>query len=171
MSNTTSTTHESDVEHGYRLIIDHAIGLHHGDPVPPRWVLPLRCRPSELQRRLDEWARGVAAKLEPVLATYFLVCRAYLIHPWSAHEVPAESILAIQPTAPSCLQSMAHDWRIIDPFARVCSRCGLHHEHHEASSWPWEIYSRSEDYEVGEEERRCGIPTTLTPPLLPRARD
>ena len=35
----------------------------------------------------------------------------------------------------------------------------------------WEIYSRSEDYEVGEEERICGIPTTLTPPLLPRARD
>jgi len=144
MSSTTSTL--SDRERGYRLIIDHAVGLRPGDPVPPRRVSPVRCRPSELQHRLNQWASAVAATLEPVPATYFLVCHAYPVSPLSDHELMAESILAIQPEAPSCLQSMTHNWRVVDPSTRVCSRCGLRHEHHEqASPWPWQIYGQSED--------------------------
>ena len=227
MSSATSTLPDED--RGYRLIIDHAVGLHPGDPVPPRNESPLRCRPSELQGRLEQWANTTAKKLAPVTATYWIICRAYPVHPRSDHELPAECTRAIRPKAPSCLRTMVHHWRVVDPSVRECTHCGLRHEYHEqASPRPWEIYGwsgdcdcdgggggtevgdeigyqnhiwrivstnkkdglltivlpgtsrthtltlddimKSSEEEVDEEERRCGIPTTLTPPLLPRAR-
>ena len=234
MSNTTSTLPSSttatlsDEERGYRLIVDRTVGLRCGDPVPPRSESPLRCRPSELQRRLDEWTSTTAAELAPLTATYWLVCHAHPVHPRSDHELPAECTVAIRPEAPSCLRTMVHHWRIVDPSVRECTHCGLRHEYHEPASswpWPWENYGwsgdcdcdcggggtrvgdeigyqdhiwritkinhkdgtltivlpgtsrtqtltladiwKSHEEDVGEEERICGIPTTLTPPLLP----
>ena len=228
----TTTTHESDEERGYRLVVDRTVGLRCGDPVPPRRESPLRCRPSELRDHLDQWASATAAELAPLTATYWIICRAYPVHPQSDHGLPAaECILAVHPKAPSCLRSMAHDWRYVDPSTHACARCGLRHKYHEPASsealWPWENYGwsggdldcdddgtkvgdeigyqdhiwritsvnkknglltivlpgtsrthtltlddimTSNEEDVGEEERRCGIPTTLTPPLLPRAR-
>ena len=157
----TTTTHKPDKERDYRLIIDRARGLRPGDPVPPRSVSPLRCRPPELRRRLDEWASATLKKLDPVMRTYWIVCRAYPVRPpWLSTERPAECTVTVQPEAPSCLRSMAHDWRIVDPSVHVCSRCGLRHEYHTraasgaaAAEWPWEQYGWSGDHEVGEEER------------------
>ena len=156
MSSTTSTL--PDEERDYRLIIDRARGLRRGDPVPPRSVSPLRCRPSELQRRLDEWAAVVAKTLQPAMKTYWLVCHAYPVHPRprTDHGLPAESILAIQPAAPSCLRAMAHDWRFVDPSTHECSRCGLRHSYHTQTASgaprPWEQYGWSGGSEVGEED-------------------
>jgi len=147
----------SDEERGYQLTADLAVGLRCTAmiPPPPR-ESPLRCRPSELQHRLDQWARTIAAELEPQTATYWLICRAYPVHPRPKFGFVAESILAIQPEAPSCLQSMAHDWRVVDPSVHECSRCGLRHEHHARLSsrapWPWENYGWSGgdcDYDDG----------------------
>ena len=137
MSSTTSTL--PDEERDYRLIIDRARGLRRGDPVPPRSVSPLRCRPSELRDHLDQWASATLKKLDPVMRTYWIVCRAYPVRPpWLSTERPAECTVTVQPEAPSCLRAMAHDWRIVDPSVHVCSRCGLRREDHEAtSSWPW----------------------------------
>ena len=224
-SSTTSTPPSStpDEERGYRLVVDRAVGLLRGDPVPPRSESPLRCRPSELQHRLDQWASAIAATLAPLTATYWIICRAYPVHPRSDHELPAECTLAIRPEAPSCLRSMVHHWRVVDPSVRECTHCGLRHEYHEqASPRPWENYGwsgdcdydddgggtevgdeigyqdhiwrivktnkkdglltivlpgtrrtrtltladimQSSEEEVDEEERRCGIPTTLPLP-------
>jgi len=142
----------SDEERGYRLVVDHPAGLRRGDPVPPRRVPPLRCRPSELQRRLDEWATATTAKLKPVLATYWIVCHAYPINPRTDHGLPTECICTVRPKAPSCLRSMAHDWRFVDPSTHECARCGLRHQDHaqadQGALWPWENYSWS-----GEGER------------------
>ena len=213
MSSTTSTLPDED--RGYRLIIDHAVGLHPGDPVPPRRESPLRCRPSELQGRLEQWASAVAAELAPLTATYWIICRAHPIHPRSDRKDygrPAECTRAIWPKAPPCLlRTMVHHWRTVNPSVQVCTYCGLRHEHlKQASPRPWENYGgtevgdvigyqnhiwriinndkknglltivlpgasrvrtltladimQSREEEVDEEERRCGIPTTLPLP-------
>ena len=170
MSSTTTTL--SNEEPGYQLTADLAVGLRCTAliPPPPR-ESPLRCRPSELQHHLDQWARAIAAELEPQTATYWLICRAYPVRPQPKFRFVAERVLAIQPDIPSCLRSMVHNWRVVDPSTRECSRCGLRHEYHARLSarapWPWEKYGWSGGSEVGEEERICGVPTTLTPPLLP----
>ena len=137
MSNTT--THAADDERDYRLMIDRAVGLHHSDPVAPRCESPLRCRPSELQDRLEQWAAAVAVEVAPLTATYWIICRAY-----SDYELMAECTVAVDPRVPSCTdytESMAHNWRFIDPSVPSmyeCVRCGLRREYHEpASSWPW----------------------------------
>ena len=137
MSSTSATL--SDEERDYRLIVDRPVGPRHGDPVVPRCESPLRCRPSELQRRLDEWASAV--ELAPLTATYWIICRAYPVHPQSDHGLPAECTVAVDPKVPSCTESRTHNWRFVDPSVpstRECARCGLRREYHEpASSWPW----------------------------------
>ena len=156
MSNTTTTL--SDEGPGYQLTADLAVGLRCTAliPPPPR-ESPLRCRPSELQHHLDQWARAIAAELEPQTATYWLICRAYPVRPQPKFRFVAERILAVQPDVPSCLRSMVHNWRVVDPSTRECSRCGLRHEYHARLSarapWPWEKYGWSGGSEVGEEER------------------
>ena len=155
MSSTTSTPSSTtptlpDEERGYRLIVDRAVGLRCGDPVPLRSESPLQCRPSELQHHLDQWAAAIMATLKPRTATYWIICHAYPVHPQTDHGLAAECTLAIHPEAPPCLRFMAtHDWRIIDPSVRVCERCGLRHEYHEPTAewpWPWQNYGSSEDY-------------------------
>ena len=145
---------DEDEERDYRLMIDRAVGLGHSDPVAPWCESPLRCRPSELQDHLEQWASAV--EVAPLAATYWLVCRAYLVYPWtrrsdrSDHGSPsAECTVAIPPKVPSCTDYMAdsmeskatHNWRFADPSVLSvyeCVRCGLRREHHEpTSSWPW----------------------------------
>ena len=140
---------DEDEERDYRLMIDRAVGLHHSDPVAPRCESPLRCRPSELQDRLEQWAAAVAVEVAPLTATYWIICRAYPVHPQSDHGLPAECTVAIPPKIPPCTDYMAdsmeskatHNWRFADPSVLSvyeCVRCGLRREHHEpTSSWPW----------------------------------
>ena len=149
---------DEDEERDYRLMIDHAVGLCHGDPVTPRCESPLRCRPSELQDCLDE--RASAVEVAPLNATYWLVCRAYPVYPWTRRSdrglMAAECTVAIKPKIPPCKDYMAdcaeskatHNWRFVGPSAPSayeCVRCGLRREYHEpTSSWPWswENYER-----------------------------
>jgi len=157
----------SDEERGYQLTVDHVVGLRRGDPVPPRRELPLRCRPSELQRHVDQWASAIAAEQEPQTATYWLVCHAYPVHPRtgrSDHGLLAEYILAVHPDVPSCIGDLSHDWKVVDPSARagrapgdrrsllVCLRCGKRHEYREQADphapWPWQSYGMEWDPEL-----------------------
>ena len=97
---------ESDEERGYRLTVYRAVGLRHGDPVPPRRESPLRCRPSELWHRVNLWARAFTGEQESQNVTYWLICHAYAVHPRtgrSDHGLLAEYILAVHPEAPSWL--------------------------------------------------------------------
>ena len=141
---------DEDEERDYRLTIDRAVGLGHSDPVTP-WCESLRrCRPSELQDHLEQWASAV--EVAPLAATYWLVCRAYPVYPWTRRSdrglMAAECTVAIKPKIPSCTESMTHNWRFADssvPSMYECVRCGLRREYHEpTSSWPWswENYER-----------------------------
>ena len=149
---------DEDEERDYRFLIHHAhaVGPCHNNPVTP-WCESFRqCRPSELQDHLDEWASEVTVEVAPLAATYWLICRAYPVYPWtrrsdrSDHGLPAaESTIAIPPQIPPCKDYMAdcaeskatHNWRFADPSVLSvyeCVRCGLRREHHEpTSSWPW----------------------------------
>jgi len=162
-----STWLESDEERGYRFAVYRAVGLRHCDSVPRRRESPHWCRPSELRHRVDLWARAIAAELEPQTATYWLICHAYPVHPRngrSDHGLRAEYILAVHPDAPPCIGYMVHDWRAVDPPARVrrdpgdrqsvcvCLRCGMHHEYREQADphapWPWQSYGIKWDPEL-----------------------
>ena len=156
---------DEDEERDYRLMIDRAVGLGHSDPVAPWCESPLRCRPSELQDHLERWASAVAVEVESLTATYWIICRAYPVYPWSGrsdHGLPsAECTVAIPPKVPSCTdctESMAtHNWRFVGPSvpsACECARCGLRREYHEpTSSWPWSWVNYERSGEVDEEER------------------
>ena len=146
----------SDEDRGYRLTVYRTVGLRHCDSVPRRRESPHRCRPSELEHRVDLWARAIAAELEPQAATYWLICHAYPVHPRTGradHGLLAEYILTVQPDTPPCYGPLPHDWNVIDPSVRECWRCGLRHEYREQASeeapWPWQGYSRSEDVNDG----------------------
>ena len=149
----------SDEQRGYRLTVDHAVGLRRGDPVPPRRELPLRCRPTELPRRVDQWASAIAGEQVSQNVTYWLVCHAYPVHPRtgrSDHRLLVKYILAVHPDTPPCIEFLPHNWRAVNPSMRVCSRCGLHHKYREQASseapWPWQSYGRSEDYDGFEDD-------------------
>ena len=112
----------SDEERGYRLTVYRAVGLRHGDPVPPRKESPLRCRPSELWHRVDQWARVIAAEQEPQTEPYWLVCHAYTVHPRtgrSDHGLLAEYILAVHPGTPPCIELLPRDGGVVHPSARA----------------------------------------------------
>ena len=166
---------DEDEERDYRFRIHRAVGPVgpcHSDPVTP-WCESFRqCRPSELQDCLEQWASEVTVEVAPLAATYWLVCRAYLVYPWtrrsdrSDHGLPAaESTIAIPPQIPPCKDYMAdcaeskatHNWRFADPSVLSvyeCVRCGLRREHHEpTSSWPWSWVNYERSGEVDEEER------------------
>jgi len=157
---------ESDEERGYRFAVYRTVGLRHCDSVPRRRESPHRCRPSELEHRVDLWARAIASALESQTATYWLICHAYPVHPRTGradHRLLAEYLLAVHPEAPLCIGYMAHDW-VADPSAHagrapgdrrsllVCLRCGIHHEYREQADlgapWPWQSYGMEWDPEL-----------------------
>ena len=158
---------ESDEERGYRFAVYRTVGLRHCDSVPRRRESPHRCRPSELEHRVDLWARAIASALESQTATYWLICHASPVHPRTGrtdHGLLVEYILAVHPEAPLCIGYMVHDWRVVDPSAHagrapgdrqsvlVCLRCGLHHEYREQADplapWPWQSYGMKWDSEL-----------------------